>query len=80
MDHVQVGGSPSHPVDQWFSTYIGHDPFGGRMSDIYFMICNSSKISYEETMEIMLWLGSPQHEEPYEMALALGRLRTTTVH
>ena len=33
--------------------------------------------SYEVAMKIMLWLGSPQHEEMHYRVAALGRLRTT---
>jgi hypothetical protein len=34
-------------------------------TQIYIIIHNSSKISYEIATKISLWLGSPQHEELY---------------
>jgi hypothetical protein len=56
---------------------VGRDPTGveqtfprGHLgsvknSGIYIVIHNSIKISYEVAKKIILWLGSPQHEELY---------------
>lgn len=47
------------------------DPFGVTyqiygISDIYIMINNSSKISYEGESKILLYFKPPQHEEHYQ--------------
>lgn len=55
-----------HPyIRLWFS---GSEPVQGSPKNIgkhniYIIIQNSGKISYEIAMTIISWLGSPQHEE-----------------
>lgn len=60
------------PFGGWHIRYPAYPIFTLRLLTV-------ANYSYEEAMNIILWLGSAQHEELYYRVTALGRLRAAAL-